>query len=160
MYNSLCLSLGRLIIIRPMFRTQISTNCDINVNFNQGCVVEDSKPNSYGPDFNAADGGWYVMERTNSYVRVFFWSRHNRSVPLEVKYGFPTLNPNKWVRVMLQNLSHITYSIYQGKPDALFPNTECDFDSHFGRNNIIINLTLCKSSEYYFRKLWLTLNRW
>ena len=28
---------------------------------------------------------------------------------------------------------------------ALFPNTSCDLDSHFGEENIIINLTFCQN---------------
>lgn len=35
--------------------------------------------------------------------------------------------------------------ISQGTPTALFPNNQCDIGSHFDANNIIINLTFCKS---------------
>ncbi|THH13545.1 hypothetical protein EW146_g6682 [Bondarzewia mesenterica] len=31
----------------------------------------------------------------------------------------------------------------QGTPDAYFPNTDCNFSTHFGPHNIIINLTFC-----------------
>lgn len=79
------------------YRTQISTDCDVNVNYNQGCSVADTKANNYGPEFNAAGGGWYVIERTGSYVRSYFWSRHDHSVPAEVKYGGFSVNPDKWV---------------------------------------------------------------
>ncbi|PPQ87879.1 hypothetical protein CVT26_005338, partial [Gymnopilus dilepis] len=30
-----------------------------------------------------------------------------------------------------------------GIPVAYFPNTSCDFETHFEEHNIVINLTLC-----------------
>ncbi|EJD00854.1 nucleophile-disabled Lam16a mutant holds Laminariheptaose in A cyclical conformation [Fomitiporia mediterranea MF3/22] len=111
---------------RTMTGIPVSNNCDVAVNFNQGCVVENDKPNSYGPEFNAAGGGWYVMERTDSFIRVFFWSREDPSVPWEIAWGAPFIDTDNY-----------------GTPVALFPDTECYIPSHFGPNNIIINLTLC-----------------
>ncbi|KAL5508546.1 hypothetical protein ACEPAH_6165 [Sanghuangporus vaninii] len=111
---------------RDMTGTATELDCDTAANGNAGCGVEVDKSNSYGPAFNAAGGGWYVMERTDSFIRVFFWSREDSSVPDEVQSGASTVNPDNY-----------------GTPYALFPNTSCDLDSHFGDNNIIINLTLC-----------------
>ncbi|KAI5114680.1 hypothetical protein M0805_001573, partial [Coniferiporia weirii] len=95
-------------------------------NGNAGCAVQNNKANNYGPAFNAAGGGWYAMERTNSFIRVFFWSRDDPSVPSGVSSGAETIDTDNW-----------------GEPYALFPNTQCDPASHFGPNNIIINLTFC-----------------
>ncbi|KIK89907.1 glycoside hydrolase family 16 protein [Paxillus rubicundulus Ve08.2h10] len=107
--------------------TTISTNCDATVNYNQGCVVDFSEDgNSFGPNFNRIGGGWYAMERTNDYISVWFWERGDRSAPYDVISGAPHINTSKW-----------------GTPSAYFPNTDCDLASHFGPNNIIINLTFC-----------------
>ncbi|KAI5122192.1 hypothetical protein M0805_007089 [Coniferiporia weirii] len=108
--------------------TALLTDCDSNANGNSGCGVHNNKANNYGPDFNSAGGGWYAMERTTSFIRVFFWSRGDSSVPSGVSGGTSSIDTDNW-----------------GEPVALFPNTDCDLASHFGENNIIINLTFCGS---------------
>jgi hypothetical protein len=45
---------------RAMSGTANGAECDTSVNYNKGCGVEFNKPASYGKDFNALDGGWYV----------------------------------------------------------------------------------------------------
>ncbi|THH31666.1 hypothetical protein EUX98_g2499 [Antrodiella citrinella] len=67
----------------------------------------------------------YAMERSESEVKVWFWSR-NSNVPSDVSSGATTINTDNW-----------------GEPFAYFPDTSCDIDSHFGEQNIIINLTFC-----------------
>ncbi|KDQ52661.1 glycoside hydrolase family 16 protein [Jaapia argillacea MUCL 33604] len=115
----------------PDGRTQTGTvaaeNCDTTVNGNAGCGVKAPTTNSYGPTFNANGGGWYAMERTTTYIKVWFWPRNSASVPSDVKTsGSASVNTGNW-----------------GTPTAYFPNTDCNLASHFGANNIIINLTLC-----------------
>jgi hypothetical protein len=82
--------------------------------------------NSYGPPFNANGGGWYAIERTDSFIKAWFWERTNHSVPPDVKSHKHTVNTDKW-----------------GIPAANFPDTSCDIGSAFDANNIIINLTFC-----------------
>ncbi|KAJ7262238.1 hypothetical protein B0H12DRAFT_1104943 [Mycena haematopus] len=87
----------------------VSTQCDTNYNSNQGCGVSFTQPNSYGRPFNSNGGGWYAMRRGSSCgVVVWFWSRYNPSVPMEVSQGLSTINPDPalW-----------------GEPDAVFPTT-------------------------------------
>lgn len=106
----------------------ITTNCDASVAYNAGCGVkltEDKK--SFGPGFNSIGGGWYAMERTLHYIKVWFWERNDPFVPWDVSSGAWIVDTNNW-----------------GIPAANFPNnTECDIQSHFGGNHIIINLALC-----------------
>ncbi|KAH8110143.1 laminarinase [Phellopilus nigrolimitatus] len=111
---------------RAMTGTSTSNDCYWQDNSNTGCVVQANKANSYGPAFNTAGGGWYVLERTTTFIRVFFWSRGDPSVPADVKSNASVINTNGW-----------------GEPVALFPNTQCDINSHFGSNNIIFDLTFC-----------------
>ncbi|TFK50267.1 endo-1,3(4)-beta-glucanase-like protein [Heliocybe sulcata] len=106
-----------------------TTDCDAYDNSNAGCGVAAPTANSYGPAFNADGGGWYAMERTNSSIKVWFWARNDRSVPVDVSLPIasPLVDTNLW-----------------GTPTAYFPNnTDCDLASHFNENKIIINLTLC-----------------
>ncbi|GJJ06564.1 hypothetical protein Clacol_000757 [Clathrus columnatus] len=109
-------------------QTGITTGTDCNAadNGNAGCGVQCNKANSFAAGFNGAGGGWYAMERTNSAIKVWFWSRTDSTVPSDVKNGASTVNTSNW-----------------GTPFADFPNTNCNMTSHFGPNNIVINLTFC-----------------
>ncbi|KAI0790474.1 laminarinase [Abortiporus biennis] len=114
----------------PASRSQTGTstgnNCDTAATNNAGCGVQATASNSYGPAFNSAGGGWYAVERTDTFIKVWFWSRNAGNVPSDVKNGATSVNTDNW-----------------GTPFAYFPNTSCNIDSHFGPHNIIINLTFC-----------------
>ncbi|TFK45417.1 putative laminarinase [Heliocybe sulcata] len=111
---------------RDQTGTAGSNDCYGGDNNNSGCGVQDPTTNSYGPTFNANGGGWYAMERTNSYISIWFWARNDGSVPFDVSSGPAQIDTSTW-----------------GEPTAYFPNTDCDLASHFGQNNIIFDLTLC-----------------
>jgi hypothetical protein len=66
------------------------------------------------------------MERTSTYIKFWFWPRDSKTVPLDVKIGTTLVDPSTW-----------------GTPFAAFVNTSCDIASHFGPENIIIDLTFC-----------------
>ena len=76
---------------------------------------------SYGLPFNKDGGGWYVMhntnnlqrylstflfyfiirlavERSDSEINIWFWSRHDFLVPFEIKEGSSIVDPLTWVR--------------------------------------------------------------
>ncbi|THH27536.1 hypothetical protein EUX98_g6654 [Antrodiella citrinella] len=108
-----------------LFSTPTGNNCDTAATDNSGCGVQSPATNSYGPSFNSAGGGWYAMERSDSDINVWFWSR-NGNVPSDVSSGATSIDTDNW-----------------GEPFASFPDTSCDIDSHFGEQNIIINLTFC-----------------
>jgi len=108
--------------------TTQSTNCDVSINFNQGCGTLFSRPRSYGTDFNNGDGGYYVMQKSSSQgINVWFWSRGDPSVPSAVKDGCDMITP----------------SLSWGLPDAALPFDSCDYDSHFNAHQIVFDLTLC-----------------
>jgi len=109
-----------------MTGTAQSLNCDASVNGNSGCGVQVANSLSYGPDFNNNGGGWYAVERTNSFIKVWFWPANGSGIPSDMANGASTVNTSNW-----------------GTPAAYFPSTDCDLASHFNANNIIINLTLC-----------------
>ncbi|TFK51707.1 endo-beta-glucanase [Heliocybe sulcata] len=101
-------------------RTSTGNDCSTADTNNAGCGVRSNDGSSYGPAFNNDGGGWYAIERTSSSITVWFWSRNSGSVPSDVRNGASS-----------------------GTPTAYFPDTDCDFASHFGPHNIIINLTFC-----------------
>ncbi|KAG2017370.1 glycosyl hydrolase family 16 [Coprinopsis cinerea AmutBmut pab1-1] len=111
---------------RPMTGTAGQLDCNAFINSNAGCGVKFPSSNSYGPEFNRNGGGWYAMERTDAFIKVWFWPRNSGSVPEDVRHGRGQINTDSW-----------------GTPTAYFPNTQCDITRHFSANNIIINITLC-----------------
>ncbi|EIN11633.1 hypothetical protein PUNSTDRAFT_98803 [Punctularia strigosozonata HHB-11173 SS5] len=113
---------------RQMKGTPTSNNCDTAVNYNQGCGVSFSKKNSYGAAFNKAGGGYYVMQRTKQNgVQVWFWSRSDPLLPLDIKAGSPVVVPTPlW-----------------GLPEASFPPDNCDYDQHFDAHRMVFDLTFC-----------------
>ncbi|KAF5386130.1 hypothetical protein D9615_002503 [Tricholomella constricta] len=106
----------------------ISSNCDTNVNYNQGCGTSFSKGNSYGAGFNSVGGGWFVLERSGAEgINIWFWSRSDPSVPLSVSQGFKTLSPNdSW-----------------GPPEARFPTDSCNHATFFDPHRMIFDTTFC-----------------
>ncbi|KAK7058180.1 glycoside hydrolase family 16 protein [Favolaschia claudopus] len=114
----------------PASRTQTGTSlqldCNWAINGNTGCGVRVNTASSYGPSFNANGGGWFAIERTNTFINVWFWPRNAGNVPADVRSGGTSVNTGSW-----------------GTPTANFPNTSCNFPSFFDANNIIINLTFC-----------------
>ncbi|KAF9460039.1 laminarinase [Collybia nuda] len=114
----------------PSSRSQTGTstgnNCDVAATNNAGCGVRMNDSRSYGPTFNNNGGGWFAMERTSSYIKVWFWSRQATGIPSDVLNGATSINTGNW-----------------GTPTAYFPNNSCPISSKFGAHNIIINLTFC-----------------
>ncbi|EMD36050.1 glycoside hydrolase family 16 protein [Gelatoporia subvermispora B] len=111
---------------RSQTGTSVNNDCDADADNNAGCGVQAPSSNSYGPAFNSAGGGWYAMERTSSFIKVWFWSRNDGSVPSDVKNGDTSIDTDNW-----------------GKPFAYFPGTSCSMTEYFDWANIVINLTLC-----------------
>ncbi|KAG8918129.1 hypothetical protein FRC01_002039 [Tulasnella sp. 417] len=102
-----------------------TTDCYWQVNGNSGCGVAVNKPNNYGAAFNANGGGWYATERTAHAINLWFWPRNDATVPNDVKNGASSVNTANW-----------------GTPYANFVDNTCNFQTHFGDENLIINLTL------------------
>ncbi|KAG6375303.1 glycoside hydrolase family 16 protein [Boletus reticuloceps] len=111
---------------RRMTGTSVGNDCDVYTSGNAGCGVHLADGNSFGPNFNKVGGGWYAIERSSTHIAIWFWERGSSSIPSQVKYPGGTVDTSTW-----------------GTPAAFFPNTNCDFSSHLGPMNIIINLTFC-----------------
>ncbi|KAJ7233290.1 glycoside hydrolase family 16 protein [Mycena haematopus] len=114
----------------PASRTQtghsLRLNCDATQNGNLGCGVRIRQATSFGPRFNAAGGGWYAIERTRSFIAVWFWPRNAKNMPDAVKDGSKSVDTETW-----------------GIPAAYFTNNHCNLPEIFDAHNIIINLAFC-----------------
>lgn len=97
------------------FSTATGNTCDAYATGNTGCGVRFNDNKSYGPEFNNNGGGWYVfnvshwlchnnrntryaIERSSSYIKIFFWERSSGSVPSDVKSPESNIDTSKWVR--------------------------------------------------------------
>jgi hypothetical protein len=63
-------------------------------------------------------------------ISVWFWSRDDPSVPDEVRFGSKRVHTEGW-----------------GLPEAVFTVENCDMESHFGKHEVVFDLTFCVSSR-------------
>jgi hypothetical protein len=117
-----------LVADRSAHRETVSTNCDTNFNFNQGCGTQVRAPDSYGEDFNAIGGGFYALARSKEYgIKVWFWPRSALFIPSDVRRECDDVNPNSW-----------------GPPTAYFPTgDDCVYEEHFDAHMLVFDLTFC-----------------
>lgn len=110
-------------------RTVKSNECDASKNSNEGCGVSYStQANSFGPSFNTAGGGWYVLRRSPESIATWFFPRSSSAVPLDIRLGLPTLDESGW-----------------GIPDAEFPTGQgCILEGDggvMGDHELVFDLT-------------------
>src|ERR1700733_10767143 len=96
-------------------RTATQNDCDAYANSNSGCGVLYEENSSFGPPFNSNGGGWYcgllfflrivsypliryAIERTASFIKIWFWSKGDSAVPSEVVSGGSSVDTDTWVR--------------------------------------------------------------
>ncbi|CAE6430305.1 unnamed protein product [Rhizoctonia solani] len=112
---------------RTMTGSVVATNCSWLHNWNQGCPVQWDRKDAYGPPLNKMGAGWFVTERTEKRISIWFWGRQDTNVPFAVKNGLPIICTEDF-----------------GIPAATWDSSdECEFKKIMGLQNIIINLTFC-----------------
>ncbi|VDC06068.1 unnamed protein product [Peniophora sp. CBMAI 1063] len=99
--------------------------CD-HTTSDSGCSVGLTETDNYGVGFNENGGGFYAMEQTPDFIKVWFFPRSSSAIPSDVLNGASSINTDNW-----------------GTPSAYFPNTDCDIESHFHARNILMNVDLC-----------------
>lgn len=114
----------------PMSGYVNTMQCDEAFNYNSGCGVTATTPNTYGTPFNTNNGGpypntggVYATEWTSNAITTWFFPRG--SIPADIKAGTP--NPANW-----------------GLPQSNFVGgSGCDIDSHFANHNVVFDVTFC-----------------
>lgn len=101
-----------------------STDCSVQANSNQGCIVLDPDTTSYGAAFANAGGGVWVTEFAQTGISIWFMPR--AKVP----------------SVISSNSSTIDTSAF-GTPTANWPTGGCPMDTYFSPQNIVFDITLC-----------------
>ncbi|KAG6888516.1 hypothetical protein C0995_007759 [Termitomyces sp. Mi166 len=92
----------------------------------RGCIVAESKPNSFGAGFNKAGGGVFVTQLDVSGVYIWFWSRPD--IPEEIATATSTTNID---------------TTTLGSPSASYPVSGCNYTEFFGPQQLVILTTLC-----------------
>ncbi|KDQ60270.1 glycoside hydrolase family 16 protein [Jaapia argillacea MUCL 33604] len=92
-----------------------------------GCVVTESKPNSYGPTFNAAGGGVWATSFDATGVYIWFWSRPD--VPKSI--------------TSLTSTSPLGSVSDWGVPSMAWPAINCNIPKYFTDQQIVLDITLC-----------------
>ncbi|KZT19023.1 glycoside hydrolase family 16 protein [Neolentinus lepideus HHB14362 ss-1] len=100
----------------------IEPNC--NATSGAGCTVMEKKANSYGPGFASAGGGVFAAQFDVSGIYIWFWSRPD--VPSTISISNTTIDPSTW-----------------GAASAAYPASSCDIASHFGNQQLVIDIQLC-----------------
>ena len=78
--------------VEPQTGSQGNLDCE----WYNGCGIQATGSyDSYGPSFNSNGGGYYAMERTASFIKVWFFPRG--SAPGGVNDGNNDIDPGNWV---------------------------------------------------------------
>ena len=91
---------------RTQTGTATSTDCNAFDNGNSGCGVQAPTASSYGPGLNAIGGGWYAMERTTEFIKVWFFPR-NGGPPADLQSGAGSVDTDNWVCFVTQSGSRV-----------------------------------------------------
>ena len=104
--------------------TLIAADCTTTVNGvivdTSGCSVLSNTPNNYGDSFNSNGGGTWVMQWTDTFIKIWFFQRGTAPATLS--------SPHPDVTQF-------------GTPDANFAG--CDIADHFADNSIIFSTDFC-----------------
>ncbi|KAH9482161.1 putative glycosidase C21B10.07 [Psilocybe cubensis] len=106
----------------PQSGTTLETDCSTD----RGCIVAETKPNSFGPGFAQAGGGVYAVQMDTSGIYVWFWSRPD--VPMNIQTATST-----------DKMSLSTW----GMPSAAYPVSACNVTQYFPPQNLVLLTSLC-----------------
>ncbi|KAK7453491.1 hypothetical protein VKT23_011768 [Stygiomarasmius scandens] len=100
----------------------IDTDCSTGT----GCLVQETKPNSYGSGFSNAGGGVFALQLDVSGIYMWFWSRPDIPPSVAGANSSSSLDLTDW-----------------GAPSAAYPASGCDINKFFQAQQLIIDITLC-----------------
>jgi hypothetical protein len=87
-----------------------------------GCGIDSGKTNSFGDGFNGVNGGYYVTQWTDSFIKIWFFARADKPSTLDCDVPDPSL---------------------LGEPDMFFSG--CDFGSKFVNQHLVFTTNFCGS---------------
>ncbi|KAJ4470245.1 concanavalin A-like lectin/glucanase domain-containing protein [Lentinula aciculospora] len=105
----------------------IETNCTSTFYSNEGCLVQESKPNSFGAEFAEAQGGVFATQLDVSGIYIWFWSRSN--IPAAISQA--------------NSSSKMDISSDWGTPTVAVPSSGCNITQYFQAQQLVLDITLC-----------------
>ncbi|CDO72163.1 Glycoside Hydrolase Family 16 protein [Trametes cinnabarina] len=101
-----------------------STDCSVQANGNQGCIVSNPTPASYGADFANTGGGVYVTEFAIDGISIWYFNR--TSIPSVLQGNVSSINTQQL-----------------GIPVANWPADDCTVSQFFQPQELVFDITLC-----------------
>ncbi|KAE9388683.1 hypothetical protein BT96DRAFT_1073032 [Gymnopus androsaceus JB14] len=92
----------------------------------QGCVVQETKPNSFGSGFAEAGGGVVATQLDVSGIFMWFWPRSNIPASISNATTSSNMDLSDW-----------------GTPTAAYVSSACNISEYFQPQNLVIDITLC-----------------
>ncbi|EPQ53437.1 hypothetical protein GLOTRDRAFT_116915 [Gloeophyllum trabeum ATCC 11539] len=112
---------------QPNVESGAPNEADLDCSIAAGCVVAETKPNSFLTGFAEAGGGVWATQFDVSGVYIWFWSRPD--VPASITHA--TAN------------SSITDLSQWGAPSASYPASSCNITEFFTAQQLVLDITLC-----------------
>ncbi|KAJ3848997.1 glycoside hydrolase family 16 protein [Lentinula lateritia] len=100
----------------------IETDCSTG----QGCLVQETKPNSFGSGFAQAGGGVFATQLDVSGIYMWFWPRSSLPASISQADSASTMNLTDW-----------------GTPTASYPASACNITQYFQPQQLVLDITLC-----------------
>ncbi|TFY63493.1 hypothetical protein EVG20_g6292 [Dentipellis fragilis] len=126
--------------------SQGPTDCSLG----SGCVVSETKPNSFNEGFAQAGGGVFATQFDVSGIFMWYWSVRHSFMVLSSEdntdadwgaWGFQRADIPASIQ---QATSTSSIDISQwGTPSASFPASGCNIPQYFTAQNLVFDITLC-----------------
>ncbi|KAF7325169.1 GH16 domain-containing protein [Mycena kentingensis (nom. inval.)] len=116
--------------VQPQNVTQVGQSLKRNCTdpTGAGCMVAETKANSYGKGFNDAGGGAFAMQFDQAGIFMWFWSRPD--IPASIQAS----SDNHSMEMTLTDW---------GTPSAAFPAAGCNISEEFAAQYLVFTITLC-----------------
>ncbi|KJA17743.1 glycoside hydrolase family 16 protein [Hypholoma sublateritium FD-334 SS-4] len=106
---------------------QTGSTLEADCSVAQGCIVAETKPNSFGPGFAQAGGGVYALQIDVSGIFSWFWSRPDVPASIASATSSTPVDTTTW-----------------GIPTAAYPSgASCNITAFFPPQTLVLLTTLC-----------------
>ncbi|KAF8627936.1 hypothetical protein AX17_006091 [Amanita inopinata Kibby_2008] len=105
---------------------QTGRTLEMNCTTNRGCIVAETKQNSFGESFAQAGGGVWATQIDVSGIYIWFWSRPDIPNFIATATSTSTMDPSMW-----------------GPPSASYPALGCNYTQFFTPQQLVLVTTLC-----------------
>ncbi|KAJ8521509.1 hypothetical protein ONZ45_g1811 [Pleurotus djamor] len=105
---------------------QLGQTLELDCSTAAGCVVAESKDNSYGKDFADNGGGVFATQFEASGINIWFWPRSSVPQSISESKGEALTDLADW-----------------GTPTASYADDSCNIDQFFTPQRLVLNIALC-----------------